>query len=142
MRGAPSVGLYIKRGARVFLWDGRQPVAAGDRLRLKVVPEGFTHVGVFATAASSSEQARLLFASEIAPEEETLLPRAWEVDDTSGAETLVVVLGRRPVSKKDLTWLGQNRQHPSELWIRTLHLRKSAGPPDSIPDSGLLEGEP
>ena len=129
LRGAPSVGLYVKRGPRVQLWDGRMPIAPGDRLRLKVVPEGFTHVAVFSRsdAPEAESRAQLLLSQPITPDGETLLPRAWQVDDSPGAEVLVVVLGRQPLSTHDLVHAERAVEQPETapaLWTRTLRLTK------------------
>ncbi|MFY0564212.1 hypothetical protein ACN28E_10205 [Archangium lansingense] len=47
-KGNPAVALYVKTGDTVRLWDGESPVAEGDLLRLKVMPEGFTRLTVAA----------------------------------------------------------------------------------------------
>lgn len=126
-RGAPSVGLYIKRGQRVSLWDGEQSVAPGDRLRLKVVPEGFTHVAVFTAQPSSSNEGRqLLFASQIDDEGETMLPRAWEVDEAPGSELLIVVLGHEPLVGEQSVWEPRQDAPRAGLWMRTLRISKRA----------------
>lgn len=120
VRGEPSLGLYIKRGERVSLWDGREAITPGDRLRLKVVPEGFTRVTVF-SPTTDPQHPELLFASPIDPTKENLLPRAWAVDDTPGAEALIVVLSHAPVSPGRVS-LADTRT--TNLWIRHLSIPK------------------
>ena len=125
IRGAPAVGVYVKRGPSVSLWDGRQPLAPGDRLRLKVVAEGFTHVSVFSPASAGSSGLRLLHGSRVDPGGETLLPPAWRVDAAPGDEVLVVVLANREVSAGEVPRADSPRR--PDLWVRWLRLPKTIG---------------
>jgi hypothetical protein len=85
VKGSPTVGVHIKRGTDVFLWDGVEPVKPGDRIRLEVAASGYRRVQVLAGGASLFDDAL--------PETGALqLPAAWEVDAQPGAEILDVVL--------------------------------------------------
>ncbi|MEL6187488.1 MAG: hypothetical protein AAFU79_22955, partial [Myxococcota bacterium] len=78
-RGSPTVGLYVKRADQVTPWDG-SAVRPGDRLRVEVAADGFTHVGVFGAPTGEPQAMKLLYASAVAPDGAHLLPAAWEVD--------------------------------------------------------------
>jgi hypothetical protein len=124
-RGTAAVGLYVKRGERVFLWDGLQRVQAGDRLRLKLVPEGFTQVAVF-TQHANEARPELLFESPLDSPEEVVLPPAWVIDDEPGAEVLIVVLAHG-LSAAELQARAQRgpEQARRDVWVRRFTLDKA-----------------
>jgi hypothetical protein len=124
-KGTPGAWLFVKRGADVHAWDGREPVAPGDRLRLKVQGAGFAHVSVFEAVATPPGWERLYDGALGA--QAVSLPSAWEVDERPGAETLVVVLAKDAVAPADVAGLaarGGDEQH----WLRRFVLEKRAPP--------------
>jgi hypothetical protein len=125
-KGGPGLWLYVKRGERVALWNGSDPVVPGDLLRLKVQPDRFGHISVFETTGKPGAYERL-YDAEIASGQLTAVPVSWKVDARPGAETLVVVLGAESVSPDQVAGLlagGEDGRH----WSRRLVLAKVAGP--------------
>jgi hypothetical protein len=127
VKGTPSVAVHVKRGDRVFLWDGQSPVWPDDRLRLQVSPDGFRYISVFSASASGDPaEAELLYEAMLPPSSASvLLPKAWQVDAAAGPETLVVVLSDRRVPISAL------RSDPGAMarqgaWMTTLTLQKHA----------------
>jgi hypothetical protein len=101
-KGFASVWIYVKRGASTELWDGKRPLAAGDRLRIKLDPAAFRRVEVYSVKDPRAPE--LLYAGPTAPGSSTL-PDAWEVDAQPGAERLVVVLANAPTKPVWDRWL-------------------------------------
>jgi len=98
-KGFRSVWIYVRRGTETQLWDGKQPVIAGDRLRLKVDAGTFQRVAVY--SLSDPRQPSKLFESPLSPGQTMTLPEAWEVDDSPASEQLVVVFSDAPITP---TW--------------------------------------
>ncbi|AKT38551.1 hypothetical protein [Chondromyces crocatus] len=137
IKGSASALLHIKRGEHLFVWDGLAPVQPGDKLRLEVAADGFTHVTVLAAPppsapgappapfASSVPQAPapvVLYSAAIDPERPVALPKAWEVDDSPGPESLVVVLSAAPL---DPTLALDALRTPRDgVWIQRFDLSK------------------
>lgn len=122
VRGGPAVAVYVKRGGQVTLWDGKQPLLAGDRIRLKVIPDGYRELGVF-RAADGGGALEPLYRSSIDPMAESTLPVAWQLDDEPGAETLVVTLSRKPVNASQVVRARAARE--ADVWLRRLVIRKT-----------------
>lgn len=101
-KGSPSVGIYVKRGNQLRLWDGESPVLPGDRLRIRISPRGYRHVAL----ASRAQNGRLtpLFEGAVGEAEDFLIPGSWEVDDQGGQEELVIGLGNVPVDLETAPW--------------------------------------
>ncbi|EYF06399.1 hypothetical protein [Chondromyces apiculatus] len=129
VKGGASVLLHIKRGERVFLWDGAEPVLPGDKLRLEIAPEGFTHVAVLADPRADGPQVprpTLLYTAPLDPEKPAALPKAWEVDDAAGDEVLVVLLSTSPLDGEDALSLARTPR--DGIWTRRLVLPKRPRP--------------
>jgi hypothetical protein len=123
-KGAPGAWLFLKRGDEVHVWNGKEPVVAGDLLRFKVQGAGFAHVSVFAAVPEPPGYARL-YDGALAGAQALSLPSAWEVDARGGDETLLVVLGDSAVAPGDVPALaarGDDAQH----WLRRFVLAKRA----------------
>lgn len=103
VKGFSSVWIYVKHGTTTKLWDGKQTVAGGDRLRLKVDPAGYRRVEVYSVKNASAPE--LLYAGSVAPTQSATLPDAWEVDNEPGAERLFVVFSNEPVKPDWDRWL-------------------------------------
>lgn len=101
-KGSPSVGIYVKRGNRLGLWDGESPVLPGDRLRIRISPRGFTHVAL--ASRTPDGRLHLLFDGAVGEAEEFLIPGSWEIDDQGGQEELVIGLDHGPVDLEAANW--------------------------------------
>lgn len=84
-KALPSVGVYVKHGGRVTLWNGRAAVQPGDALRLHITASGFNFVTV---CTSDSSGPRVLYSGRI---EQSLLPVSFAVDQDGKQEQLWVV---------------------------------------------------
>jgi hypothetical protein len=127
-KGFASVWIYIKRGSATQLWDGKQPVFAGDRLRIKLDPSSFRQVAVY--SVKDPEAPELLYTGGVVPGESSTLPDAWEVDGEAGAERLMVVLSNEPVKPAWNRWL----KGEAEVGILVLSFvlpKSSSVPPDT-----------
>jgi hypothetical protein len=132
VRGSAAVGVYVRRGSRVFLWDGRQPVVAGDRIRLKVIPEGFAYVTVLTRETSGGERRlRVLFAAEVDPGRESVLPAAWQIDAAPGPETLIVSLSQGPLAPGEI--VRAEHRADAAIWVRRLELPKASRSHETSP---------
>jgi hypothetical protein len=98
-KGFRSVWIYVRRGAETQLWDGKRPIAAGDRLRLKIDAGSFHRVEVY--SLSDPQHPTRLFESALTPGQTMTVPDAWEVDDSPVAEQLFVVFSNSPLTP---TW--------------------------------------
>ena len=121
VRGAPSTGVYVRRGPRTALWDGQTPLRAGDALRIRVAPEGYTRVTVFLQKALAPWS--VLYEGDIDPRRTQLLPRAWELDGHNEDERLVTVLSHHAVN--EALARAALAGHNTSLWARVHALRAS-----------------
>ena len=130
VKGGASVLLHIKRGERVFVWDGAEPVMPGDKLRLEVAADGFTHVAVLAEPVQGGARGAapaVLYSAPIDPAQPVALPKAWEVDDTPGDESLIVVLSSSPLeggAALEAARGGATPRDDDDRWTRRLVLPK------------------
>jgi hypothetical protein len=130
-KGFTSVWIYVKRGATSELWDGKSPIVAGDRLRIKVDPGKFAHVEVY-SVKDPTAPARL-YAGSVVPGQSVTLPDAWEVDSEPGSERLVVAFSNDVVEAAWPDWL-RGKAGPG-LVVLPFVLPKTAG---TELDSGLI----
>jgi hypothetical protein len=128
-KGFTSVWIYVKHGPNTELWDGKRPVFAGDRLRLKLDPGRFRHVAVYSVKGPGAPT--LLYAGNVVPAESTTLPEAWEVDGEPGAERLVVAFSDRALEPTLPDWL--QGKAPPGVTVLPFVLPKSSSPD---PDAG------
>lgn len=98
-KGAPSVAIFVRRGERTRLWDGASPLRGGDRLRIRVAPEGHAHLLV--ASREEGGELRTLFAGPV-DGAEFLVPGTWEVDAEGEAERIFV--GLAPTPAGELSW--------------------------------------
>ena len=101
-KGAPSIAIFVKRGATMALWDGASPFQPGDRIRLRIAPHGFTHAAV-AVFDPLTGGWSTLFEGEVGGEEK-LIPGSWEVDAAPETERLLVALDAGPVRLDRAAW--------------------------------------
>lgn len=102
-KGFSSVWIYVKHGGATKLWDGKQAVVGGDRLRIKVDPAGYRRVEVY--SIKNIDAPELLYSGRVAPTQSVTLPDAWEIDREPGAERLMVVFSNEPVKPSWSRWL-------------------------------------
>ncbi|MFT3926581.1 MAG: hypothetical protein QM778_28810 [Myxococcales bacterium] len=121
VKGAPAVGVYVQHEGVSGLWDGA-PLVAGDRIRLQIMPEEFSHVSVF-NVATQEAVPKLLYTGRLPPRTLSMLPKAWELDAAPGAEQIAVMLSRweiSPLAAQELL-----RAHdPGEVWVVRLNFPK------------------
>ncbi|MCY1075955.1 hypothetical protein [Archangium lansingense] len=127
-KGNPAVALYVKTGDTVRLWDGESPVAEGDLLRLKVMPEGFTRLTV---AAAEGDSWQVLHEGPVPERGETLLPMSWRVEPGEQSERLLIVLSHAPVPTESLASLHEEPARTESLWVLPLTLSKPSSKPIS-----------
>jgi hypothetical protein len=125
-KGGPSVGVYVKRQERVFLWDGAASLHVGDRIRLSIAGAEYRHVAVLSEAQAGLVP---LYRGELrAPGE---LPVAWSIDAEGDAERLIVVLSHRLLSEVELADVGRRAQRaaplPPDIWVGRYLLPKQRG---------------
>ena len=61
-KGMPSVAVYLARGERSVLWNGSDALRPGDRIRLKIAPEGYSWLSVSALAYDGALVQQHLFS--------------------------------------------------------------------------------
>lgn len=113
-KGFASVWIYVKHGGGTALWDGKKPVFAGDRLRLKVDPAHFKRVEVYSVKDPSAPE--LMYSGNVRPGHSATLPDAWEVDGEPGDERLLVVFSSEPVKPVWTDWL-QGKAPPGVMLL-------------------------
>jgi hypothetical protein len=124
-KGGPAMALYVKHGDSVRLWDGMSPVASGDLLRLKVMPEGFTWLTV---AAAEGTSWQVLHEGPLSAQGETLLPTSWRVEPGEQPERLLVVLAHEPLPSDSLSRLDAEAPRTDDVWVFPLTLPHSSVP--------------
>ena len=124
-KGLLSVWIYVKRGPITQLWDGKEPVFAGDRVRIKVDPAGYDRVEVY--SLQEPEAPALLYGGAVSPGHNTALPEAWEIDGEGLAEHLIVVFSKGIVKPTWDKWL--RGEVESGVAVLPLVLPKSSTPP-------------
>jgi len=125
-KGSPSVGVYVKRKERVFLWDGTARLQVGDRIRLGIAGAEYPQVAVLSESKAGLVP---LYRGELGAAGE--LPVAWSIDAEGDAERLMVVLSHRLLSEVELGEVGRRAQRgaalPPEIWVRQYVLPKQRG---------------
>ncbi|MBI5545611.1 MAG: hypothetical protein HY901_17125 [Deltaproteobacteria bacterium] len=117
--GVPTVALYVKRGESVALWDGQRALIPGDRLRLKLIPDGFEQVVV---ATVDRGEARPLYRGAVAPHDEAFLPTSWKLDDSPGPNLLAVVFSQKPLGDAELVAAVREQRRAGGIWTTLLVL--------------------
>ena len=121
-RGMPTIAIHIHRDGRTSVWDGQGRVRPGDRIRLEVVPEEFSHVGVF-TPNEAGDSPSLLYSGRVDHAAANLLPKSWMITPPGQREVLFVVLAHRPVTTEDGA-LFQGAADSDQFWVRRITLAK------------------
>jgi hypothetical protein len=121
-KGGRAVGVYVLRGRHTFLWNGTEPVAPGDSIRLKLVPDGMTQAHVFSLSRAS--ELVLLHRARIVPDRDALLDAAWKVDGVGEREVLIVVLSADPLSLARAQAAAREGGMGEDVWVARLTLPK------------------
>lgn len=122
-KGAPSVAVYLKRGDSVTLWDGQRRMLAGDRLRLKVIPEGFGQVAAVAIVDGAF---KVLYRGAVPPGVESFLPASWKVDQTPAPNHLGVVFSLTPLGDAELEAALRDERRSDVVWTTSFSLSPSS----------------
>jgi hypothetical protein len=122
-KGSPSVAVYLRRGERVSLWDGVQPLQAGDAVQLKVQSFGYSRITV---GAIESGKVQTLYEGAAQAGAATLLPQAFTLDGGPGGEALLVVFSSGPLSPEELRAARESQRRDSRQWATVLDLTKKA----------------
>jgi|GEM_PF-1553906 len=130
-KGLSSVWIYVKRGSATRLWDGKQAVAGGDRLRIKVDPAGYRRVEVYSVTNGNAPE--LLYAGSVAPTHSVTLPDAWEIDSEPGEERLMVVFSNGPVKPNWSHWL-RGEVEPGIVVLPFVLPKRGVASPDASSD--------
>lgn len=101
-KGMPTVAIYVLRDGSTALWNGTDALRPGDRIRLKVAPEGYGWLAV--SALDSRGDRHPLHEARIAADGDYLLPESWRIDDAPGPERLHIALDRRRVDPSKAVW--------------------------------------
>ncbi len=127
-KGFASVWIYVKRGSTTNLWDGKQAIAGGDRLRIKVDPGGYRHVDVY--SLKNADAPERLYAGAVSPTQSVTLPDAWEIDSEPGAERLMVVFSISPVTPNWNRW-SKGQVEPGVVVLPFVLPKASVAKPDA-----------
>lgn len=100
-KGAPGVGVWVRRGEDISRWDGAKTFRPGDAVRLELSGLGYAH------AAVVGRDGKVLFRAP-APSKATMTP-AWELDAEPGDEKLTVVYSQKELGEADFPGLLQRR---------------------------------
>ncbi len=122
-KGQPSFALYLERAGTLTLWDGKAPVATGDRLQLKVAAAGFDYLQVGVSTADGGWHS--VFHGAVKPESETIVPESWVVDDADPVLHLGFLLCDGRCDATALPAAAQQAPRDSHQWWSEFTLRRS-----------------
>jgi hypothetical protein len=94
-KGTPSLRVFIKRGPKVFTWDGLERVRAGDHLRFEVHGAGTGFISVAARTVEDKVPT-VLYAGRLIPAT-PLLPLSFQVDADPRADVVSVITATQPI---------------------------------------------
>lgn len=123
-KGTPSLAVYLRRGERISLWDGVQPLQPGDAVQLKLQAAGFARVTV---GSIDGGEVHSLYEGATSPNAATLLPDAFTLDASARDESLLVVFSQRPVTLEELRAARAGQPRDARLWTTVLDLTKGGG---------------
>ncbi len=121
-KGHPSFALYIERGHKVHLWDGRSPVHTDDRLQLKVAAAGFSYLVV---GLDTPQGWRSVYEGEVDPNAATPLPNSWRVDEKDPVVHLGFLLCHGACKPAELEAAAVERPRTSQRWWSDFSLQRS-----------------
>jgi hypothetical protein len=123
-KGLPSVALYVEHRGDVRVWNGHSPIAAGDRLQLKIRSSGYKHALV-----GSEEDAglKVIHSEVLSPSGETTLSRSFLVDAASDRVVIHLLLCDTTCSEGALKSAAkQSLRDEHQWWTRLVLVRKDA----------------
>ena len=120
-KGFPSFAVWVDRGGRVQLWDGRAPFVPGDRLQLRVAAAGFRHLVVGLEEGGTWST---LFDGPVSPKGESDLPVSFRVDERTGPMRLGLLLCARRCEHPDLSSSAAQAPRDAERWWTDFELRR------------------
>lgn len=120
-KGAPALRVFIKRGARVFPWDGRGAIRADDKLRFEVHGAGAGFISVALRPAGAAPV--LLYEGQLAAGAQ-LLPLSFRVDEDGSEEIVSVIIDRAPVAAGLHAQAAETGGGP--VWRQILVFRKAS----------------
>jgi hypothetical protein len=97
VKGAPAALVHVQHAGSTAVWNG-EALAAGDKIRIEVMPAEFGYVSVFSWSSTSKPPVSL-YAGRVKQRSTSLLPKAWELDSAPGPELLVIFFGHAIVSE-------------------------------------------
>jgi hypothetical protein len=124
-KGAPAAQVLLRSDGRTRIWNGRDPVHAGDALAFRVACEGFARVTV-ATAGATPERPTRVFEGAC-PTDAQPLPFSLVVDDAPGAESVAVILSHDPLDDRALGGAVAGAPKTKSVWALPFVLTKTEG---------------
>jgi hypothetical protein len=95
-KGSPAVRVFVKRGAKIFTWDGRDPVQVDDRLRLEIHGARAGFISVASRPADGSAPV-VLYEGPLGAGVQ-LLPLSFRVDAEGPSEVVSVITAGQPIA--------------------------------------------
>ena len=120
-KGTPAVRVFVKRGAKVFDWDGLAPVRSNDRLRFEIHGAGKGFISVAARAWDGKPPTVIYEGALVSGPQ--LLPLSFQVDDDARADVVSVITSSRPIAAKLHTMVDEKRGAPGP-WRQILVFKK------------------
>lgn len=102
-KGAPAVRVHVKRGSETWVWNGVQPLRAGDALQVEVAPSRLKHLAL-ANRVGPGPFA-VLHRAELSADAPVMTPLSWTIDADPRTEELLVVVSAAPVPESELATL-------------------------------------
>lgn len=124
-KGQPSVAVYVEHRGEVRLWDGRSPVAAGDRLQLKVAGAGFKHLAVGVEEGDGWSTA---FTGPVSATGETTLPQSFRVEADTTRLRLGLLLCDEECPADGLTSAARDTPRDAHRWWTAFDLSRKDAP--------------
>lgn len=119
IKGSADVAVFVKRSGRVFVWDQRESLRAGDAIRLQIAPAGFRLATVFADDGAALTE---LHRAPLAGDRPVLLEAAWTLDSSEGGDAIVVVLSDHPIDATTAR-AALDGLTSAHVWARRIRLR-------------------
>lgn len=119
-KGHPAAQVHVRRGEETLLLASDAPLRPGDRIRLSLHASGLPHYVLFAVSGSKPVE---LAKGQLSSGDD-LIPGAWEVDASSGAELLRIVFSAAPLSDEEAREAAALLIRSEAVWTLELRLTK------------------